>query len=88
MICVEENEKGEPLSFTASGQKVEVLKIEDFWCGSNYTYFKVLSKERDEWILKKERPHNRWSFVYYKKAEYPKCHPQHQIPENPARTLH
>lgn len=88
MIYVEEKENGEPLSFTNNGRKVKVLRVEDFWCGKNYTYYKLVSIDKDEWILKKENPQNRWSFVYYKKGDTSKYRPQHQIPYNQARTLH
>ena len=88
MIYVEENEKGEPLSFTTSRIVIEVLRVEDSWRGKNYTYYKLLSKDMDEWILKKESPQNRWTFIYYKKANISKFPLQHQIPDNQARTQH
>ena len=49
-----------PVAFTWKGRRIECRKILDRWYGEDYEHFKVDGDDGRTYVLRYDRPHDRW----------------------------
>jgi hypothetical protein len=60
-----------PVRFYLGNRKLEVTELVDRWYGEDHEYFKLLADDGNRYVLKYQRPENRWDLIEYSVPDLP-----------------
>jgi hypothetical protein len=59
-----------PCRFYMGGKAFEVEEVLDCWLAPEYSYFKVLTDEKDIYILRHDKQAHRWELTMFRSGKY------------------